>query len=264
MKSNFVRHKLKKGEASFGTWLTLADPVPARLMARTGFDWLTVEMEHSPVTLENAAQSFAVISAENTVPLVRVASNTSENIKRVLDIGAWGVVVPMVNSKAEAEAAIAAARYLPEGNRSVGGQLHAVSFDTDPATYYEKANNEILVVLMAEHIDAIEDAEEILSLPGIDVIFIGPNDLHKSMGKAPVFDSEDPQFVQAVEHILTTAQKHGVAPGIHVADAAAAEKRKRQGFQFIAIASEAAMMLGKAGEITGHLGLGGTKQIIKY
>src|SRR5437870_1585619 len=156
MKQNHARAKLKRGEPSVGTWLTLPDTVSALLMARVGFDWLTVELEHTPVTFETAAQSFGIIAASGVVPLARVPWNTGENIKRVLDTGAWGIIVPMVNSRAEAEAAVAAARYAPLGARTIGGQLHAANFGTDAATYYAKANEEILVVLMAEHIDAIE------------------------------------------------------------------------------------------------------------
>src|SRR5213594_670341 len=222
MKQNLARAKLKRGQPSVGTWLTLPDAIAARLMARVGFDWLTVELEHTPINFETAANCFAIISGCNVAPLARVPWNTGENIKRALDTGAWGLVVPMVNSRAEAEAAVAAARYAPLGQRSIGGQMHAANFDTDPATYYVRANDEILVVLMAEHVKAIEAADEILRVPGIDVIFIGPNDLHHSMGQPPAFESTDKEFVGAVQHILKTAKKHGVAPGIHVVDAAAA------------------------------------------
>jgi len=264
MKKNHVRAKLKKGEPSIGTWLTLPDTVSAHLMARTGFDWLTVELEHTPITMETAAESFAIISACGTAPLARVPWNSVENIKRVLDTGAWGIVVPMVNSRAEAEAVVAAARYMPLGNRSVGGQLHAANFDTDPASYYANANEEILVVIMAEHIHAIEAADDILSVPGIDAVFIGPNDLHNSMGLKPEFDSDNKQFVDAVQHILSTAKKHGVAPGIHVLDAASAKARVEEGFQFIAVASESGMMLAKAREIMKALGIGDASQVAKY
>jgi len=264
MKTNHVRAKLKQAEPSVGTWLTLPDPTAALLMAQVGFDWLTVELEHTPVTFETAAQSFAIIAASGTVPLARVPWNHGENIKRVLDTGAWGIVVPMVNSRAEAEAAIAAARYAPLGTRSIGGQLHAVNFQTDPATYYARANEEILVVLMAEHIKAIEAADEILSLPGIDVVFIGPNDLHHSMGKPPAFDSEHKEYVDAVQHILKTARKYGVAPGIHVVDAAAAQRRIDEGFQFIAVASEAGLMVSKAQEVARTLGLKARQTGAKY
>lgn len=264
MKTNFVRAKLKRGEPSIGTWLTLAEPSAALMMARVGFDWLTVEMEHSTVTIDMAAHSIAVIAASGTVPLVRVPWNTGENIKRVLDCGAWGIVVPMVNSKAEAEAAVSAARYFPRGVRSVGGQLHALSFDADPATYYERANDEILVVLMAEHVKAIEAIDDILSVPGFDAVFIGPNDLSKSMGMKPVFESDNPEFVQALQHVRDSARKYGVAPGIHVADAPSALRRQKEGFQFIAVSSEAGMMTAKANEVVRTLGLGPGRTVAKY
>ena len=264
MRTNHVRAKLKRGEPSVGTWLTLPDPVAAHLMSRVGFDWLTVELEHTPVTFETAAQSFAIVAANGVVPLARVPWNTAENIKRVLDTGAWGIVVPMVNSRSEAEAAVAAARYAPEGTRSIGGQLHATNFATDPGTYYKSANQEILVVLMAEHVKAIEAADDILSVPGIDVVFIGPNDLLNSMGKPPAFESEAPEFVQGVQHILQTARQYGVAPGIHVSDSEAAQRRLNEGFQFVAVASESGMMLAKASEVIRNLELGTGKQVAKY
>ena len=265
MKTNPVRAKLKRGESSIGTWLTLASTTAAHLMAQVGFDWLTVELEHSPSTFETAANCFPMIASGDCVPLVRVPINSVENIKRVLDTGAWGVIVPMVNSKAEAEAVVAAARYAPLGNRSIGGQMHAAMFGTDTATYYKRANEEVLVVLMAEHVDAIKNADEIMSVPGIDVVFIGPNDLTNSMGLPAVFESDDKRFTDAVDHILTTAKKYGIAPGIHVADWQAAARRREQGFQFIAVASETGFMLSKATEAARKLGLGENRPILaKY
>ena len=264
MKSNFVRHKLKQGQPSIGSWLTLPDPFAARLMAATGFDWLTVELEHTPISLETAALMFSIASSAGVAPLVRIPVNSVENIKRVLDIGAWGIIVPQVNSRAEAEAVVEAARYFPEGNRSVGGQFHALNFGTDTGTYYEKANHEILVVVMLEHIRGVEKADEILSVPGIDACFIGPNDLHKSMGLAPTFDSQNECFVQAVTHVRQSAHKHKVASGIHVVDAANAQRRISEGFQFIAVASDAGFLAGKAKETATQLGLGGAGAAIKY
>ena len=264
MKTNHVRAKLKRGEPSLGTWLVLPDPVSAQLMGRIGFDWLTVDMEHGPVNIETAARSFTAIAAGGTAPLVRIPWNTGENIKRVLDCGAWGIVVPMVNSRAEAELVARSARYMPLGDRSVGGSLHAASFDTDPPTYYERANEELLVIVMLEHVKGVENADDILSVPGIDGCFIGPNDLHKSMNKKPMFDSDDKQFVEAVNHVRVTAKKHGIASGIHVPDAASAQRRIAEGFQFIAVTSEAGMMLAKAKEIAGALYLGGKKEVAKY
>lgn len=257
MKKNFVREKLQRGEPTIGTWLTLPDATAARMMAGTGLDWLTIELEHSPVTFETAAQSFAVIAGGGAVPLARVPWNTGENIKRVLDTGAWGVVVPLVNSRAEAEAAVAAARYAPAGVRTIGGQLHAIGFGAESATYYREANKEILVVIMIEQIRGVEAAEEILSVPGIDAVFIGPNDLHHSMGLPPAFDSQEPAYVEAIRHVTTVARKFKVPSGIHVIDAATAKRRIDEGFQFIAISSEAAMMVSKAREIAQFLGFKG-------
>ena len=264
MKTNHVKAKLKRGEPAIGTWMILPDPVAAQLMSRVGFDWLTVEMEHAPINIESAAQSFSAIAAGGTAPLARVPWNTGENIKRVLDNGAWGIIVPMVNSRAEAELVVRSARYMPLGDRSVGGQLHAVAFDTDPATYYERANEEVLVVVMLEHVTGVEKADEILSVPGIDACFIGPNDLHKSMNKKPMFDSDDKEFVEAVNHVRVTAKKYGIASGIHVLDVATAQRRIAEGFQFMAIASEAGMMLARAKEITAGMGLGKGKNVAKY
>lgn len=264
MKKNSVRSRLGLGESCVGTWLTLPDPMIANLMARVGFDWLTIELEHSPTSFESAAQSFAIIAAAGCVPLTRVPWNTAENIKRVLDTGAWGVVVPMVNSREEAEAAVSATRYAPLGQRSIGGLLHATSFDTDASTYYAKANQEILLVLMVEHVLAVENLEAIAAVPGVDVLFIGPNDLHNSMGCAPAFESEDPRFLAAMDKVLEVCKKRGIAPGIHVADMAAAKRRLAQGFRFIAVASEAGFLLAKSREILTGLGRGGSREVAKY
>ena len=265
MKTNHVRAKLRRGEASIGTWLTLANTTAAHLMAQVGFDWLTVELEHAPGSFETAANCYPIIAGGNAAPLVRVPFNTTENIKRVLDTGAWGVIVPMVNSRTEAEAVVEAARYSPIGKRSIGGQMHAAMFGCDTATYYKKANEEILVILMMEHVDAIERADEIMSVPGIDGVFIGPNDLTNSMGLPPVFESDDKRFTDAIEVVLKAARKHKIAPGIHVQDWQAAERRRAEGFQFIAVSSEAGFMLSKATETARKLGLGADRPVLaKY
>ena len=264
MKTNVVRSKLKRGEPSVGTWITMPDPFGAHLMSKTGFEWLTIELEHTPITFETAAQMFAIVAANGVVPLARIPWNTGENIKRVLDTGAWGIVVPMVNSRAEAEAVVKAARYRPIGERSIGGSLHAANFATDASTYYAMANEEILVIVMAEHVEAVANIDDILSVPGLDAVFVGPNDLHASMGLAPTFDSDNAQFNAALKTILASAKQHGIAAGIHVVDAAQAQRRIAEGWQFIAVASEAGFMLAKAGEMTKALGLGKGVVAAKY
>lgn len=247
---NNVRAKLRVGETSLGTWVTIPHPLVAGMLARTEFDWLTVELEHTPITMETAALSFALVAARGKVPLARVPINSVENIKRVLDTGAYGVIVPMVNTRGEAEAVVAAARYAPEGTRSIGGLFHAHNFGTDPATYYAHANDQILVVVMIETAQAVANVDEILSVPGIDACFIGPNDLHKSLGLPPVFESDHPAFVQSVELVLAAAKRHQVAAGIHVGDPEAARRRIGQGFQMIAVGSDAAFLMGNANEAT--------------
>ncbi len=247
---NNVRAKLRLGETSLGTWVTIPHPLVAGMLARTEFDWLTVELEHTPITMETAALSFALVAARGKVPLARVPINSVENIKRVLDTGAYGVIVPMVNTRGEAEAVVAAARYAPDGSRSIGGLFHAHNFATDPATYYEDANDQILVVVMIETAQAVANVDEILSVPGIDACFIGPNDLHKSLGLPPVFESDHPAFVQSVELVLAAAKRHRVAAGIHVGDPEAARRRIGQGFQMIAVGSDAGFLMGNANEAT--------------
>src|SRR4051794_11893292 len=168
MRSNPVKQALRAGQPAVGTWLSLGSITASRFLARAGFAWLTVDIEHSLVDWETATHMFAAIADAGCTALARVPSNRHDHIKRVLDNGAHGIVVPMVNSREEALAAVAAARYPPEGNRSVGGSVHALNFQTTPADYYAHANREVLVVLQCEHIDAVRDADAIFSVAGID------------------------------------------------------------------------------------------------
>src|SRR2546421_10097016 len=147
MKSNPVKAKLRAGQPSFGTWLSLGDLFATRVFARLGFDWLTLDIEHQAIDWSQAATLFAAIADGGCVPLARVPEGSHVLIKRVLDAGAWGIVVPMVNTVEQAKAAIAAAKYPPSGNRSLGGGLHALNFGAASGEYYQKANDEILVVL---------------------------------------------------------------------------------------------------------------------
>ena len=242
MKTNNVREALRRGEPQVGTWLSLSSPVAARFMARSGFPWLTLDMEHSNCDWETASAIFAHVAEAGSVPLIRVASITHENAKRALDLGAYGIVFPMCNSVELAQLAVSSCKYPPTGTRSVGGSLHALNFGTDAAEYYQRANDQILVVVQAEHIDAVEKIDQILSVPGVDAVFVGPNDLLASMGKTPQMETDDPEFVEALGKILRSAKAHGVSAGIHVADASAAKRRIEEGWQLIAISSELGFM----------------------
>src|SRR5438045_9087567 len=147
MRPNQVKKALKEGKPAVGTWLSLASITVARYMARAGFAWLTTDIEHSLVDWETATHMFATIADAGCVALARVPSNRHDHIKRVLDNGAHGIVVPMVNSRAEAEAAVTACLYPPAGNRRVGGSVHALNFGTSANDYFAHANEELLVLL---------------------------------------------------------------------------------------------------------------------
>ncbi len=243
MRRNPVKAALQQGGAQVGTWLSLASPLAARYMARTGFHWLTLDIEHSPVNWETAALIFGAIADAGGVPLARVPFNSLENVKRTLDAGAYGIVFPMCCSAEEAERAVAACKYPPQGQRSVGGGLHALNFGASSADYYRGANDEILVIVQIEHIAGVENCEAICRVPGVDAVFVGPNDLLSSMGKTPAMESDDPDFVAALRHIRETAVRCQVAPGIHVADDAAARRRREEGWRFLAVSSELGFML---------------------
>ena len=247
MRANHVRRRLAAEEPSVGTWLGLPSPEAAEYVSRLspGFDWLVIDAEHNPIDIRTLAQMFSAMAASHCAPMVRIPWNAAENFKRVLDAGAWGVVVPMVNSREEAERAVAAARYYPDGERSVGGGRHALSFDTTAEHYFRNANDEVLVVLQIEHIQGVKNADAILSVPGVDACFIGPNDLAASMGMGlgVPLESDDPALVEAIDEIRTACVRNGVAPGIHCSGAAGVNQRIAEGFQFCALASELRYML---------------------
>ncbi len=264
MRPNPVKRALKAGQPAVGTWLSLGSITASRFLARAGFAWLTVDIEHSLVDWETATHMFAAIADAGCTALARVPANRHDHIKRVLDNGAHGVVVPMVNSRAEAEAAVAACKYPPVGNRSVGGSVHAMNFGATAIDYFNRANDELLIVLQCEHIQAVEDADAIFSVPGIDAIFVGPNDLAASMrgkdGKPPSGEATS----QAMKHILAACRKHGVAPGVHCMSAEEARHRIEEGWQFVAVTSELKMMLDGVQMVLKGLGTQGLGEMAKY
>jgi 4-hydroxy-2-oxoheptanedioate aldolase len=240
VRENKVKRLLREGKPAVGSWLQLSSPLAAELMAHAGWDWLVIDAEHSPADYETMAAMMMAISTTDTIPMVRLQANSPVYFKRALDAGAYGVVVPMVNTPEEAEQAVKSAKYPPQGIRSVGTGRCLLYGGED---YRAKANDEIAVVVQIEHIDAINRAEEILSVPGVDACFIGPSDLAASMN-LPVWslDNEDPRHVDAVRRLLAAARKCGVPAGIHVASSVTANQRIQEGFQFIAVASDLTFM----------------------
>jgi 4-hydroxy-2-oxoheptanedioate aldolase len=264
MRANHVKTALKSGRPSVGTWLSLGSVTAARFLARAGFAWLTVDIEHSLVDWETATHMFASIADAGCTALARVPANRHDHIKRVLDNGAHGVVVPMVNSRAEAEAAVSACLYPPRGDRSVGGSVHALNFQCSPAEYYSKVDDEVVIVLQCEHIKAVEDADRIFSVPRIDAIFVGPNDLAASMRSKDGKPPSGQATAEAMSHILATCKKHGVAAGVHCFSPEEARARIDEGWQFLAIGSELRMMMDAAGDVVKRAGLAAQGDLAKY
>jgi 4-hydroxy-2-oxoheptanedioate aldolase len=265
MRKNPVKQALKAGKPSVGTWLSLGNITAARFLARAGFAWLTVDIEHSLVDWETATHMFASIADAGSTALARVPANRHDHIKRVLDNGAHGIVVPMVNSREEAQAAVAAAKYPPVGNRSVGGSAHALNFDTTANEYYARANDEILVVLQCEHIMAVENADAIFSVPGIDAIFVGPHDLAASMRSSDGKPPSGEATTQVMKRIFDACRRNKVPAGLHCGSAEEARIRIDEGWQFLAVASELRFMLNAAEEVVRQVGLGQqTGEMAKY
>jgi 4-hydroxy-2-oxoheptanedioate aldolase len=233
-------------------------------MARVGFPWLTVDLEHSPIDISQAATLFGAIADAGCVPLARVPRGTHENIKRVLDAGAHGIVVPMVNTVEEAQLAIAAAKYPPTGNRSIGGGLHALNFDATAGDYFKHANDEILVVLQTESPEGVENAEAIYSLPGVDAIFVGPNDLTFQMRGPDGIDPTPDQLEAMLQRILAIGKKTGTPVGLHVQSVDDAKRRIAEGWRFLALGSELRFMTSEAQRMVSDLNLKKAVDLARY
>ncbi len=265
MKNNPVKAALKSGQPQVGTWLSFASVHATRLMARAGFPWLTVDMEHSPISWSEAGLLFGTIADAGCVPLARTPCGEHTLIKRILDAGAMGIVVPMVDTVKQAKTAIAAAKYPPVGNRSLGGGLHSLNFDATAGEYFANANDEILVILQTESPQGVENAEEIYSLPGCDAIFVGPNDLRAQMRGPDGVDPSPEEHEAMMQRVLAAGKKVGTPVGLHVQTVEDVERRIAEGWQFIAIGSELRMMIGEAQRIVSALSqTGETADLARY
>lgn len=228
-----LKTKLCDREVTIGSWITIGHPAIAEIMAKAGFDWLTVDMEHSAITLHQAQQLIQVIELAGCVPLVRVGKNDANLIKRVMDAGAHGVIVPMVNSKDDAERAVSAVKYPPIGTRGVGlarAQGYGASFET----YKEWVEQESVVVIQIEHIDAVNNLEDILTVNGVDAFIVGPYDLSGSLGVPG--DFEHPDVVNALKKVKYVSEKLNALSGFHVIqpEIEILKNKIEQGYRFVA------------------------------
>ncbi len=235
MKENIVMRKLKEGKSTLGSWICLNSPLIANVMAEAGFEWLTIDTEHGVMDYREMVEMIRAILSTQTVPIVRVAWNDPSLIKRALDAGAMGIIVPMVMSAEEAIKSVEAVRFPPKGKRSVVGVAAEILHGSD---YIELANEQILLAVQIEHIDAVACADEICAVEGVDVIFIGPYDLAASMGLLGTDFKQNFNWKSAVQKVLDSARKAKKAAGIHAQTVEEAISYIRQGFQFVALGSD--------------------------
>lgn len=237
-----LKNKLKSNTLTIGSWITLGHPSIAEILASAGYDWLVVDLEHTTISIEHAGELIRVIDLCGVAPLVRLTSNHPDQIKRVMDAGAHGIVVPMVSSVADAVRAVAATRYAPQGIRGVG-LARAQRFGSGFADYlqWQKEDGPVVIVQI-EHKDALDQLEAIFSVPGVDGFIIGPYDLSCSMGMPGEFDR--PEFKEAMNRILATGLKMNFPAGLHIVEPDQSRLRQviAEGYRFIAYSVDIRML----------------------
>ena len=238
-----------KTKPLIGSWISLSHPGTAEIFAKKMFDWVVVDLEHSTISVESAGDLIRVISLAGSIPLVRLTSNHPDQIKRVMDAGAHGVVVPNVTSPEEARQAVSATRYPPLGSRGVG-LARAQGYGSSFREYWEWQKREPIVILQIENISALDSLEEIFSIPLVSGFMIGPYDLSASMGIPGKFESQE--FKKIKRKILETGKKTGCPPGIHIVEPEPSQllRAVREGFHWIAYSSDMRML-----EVTARSGL---------
>lgn len=247
-----LKNSLNRGEKTLGTWLTIPSCEIAEVLCNAGFSWVVVDMEHSSITAHQAKGLIATIELSGCTPLVRVSENNPDLIKHAMDSGAKGVIVPMVKTKGDVEKAVRAVKYPPVGERGVGlarAQKYGFGFEQ-----YEKWNREeSIVIVQIEHIDAIKNLEEILSVPDIDASFIGPYDLSGSLGFPGNFEIEE--FKKAIGKYEQVSKMMNKAMGYHVVkpDLKKVNEIVDKGYTFVAIGLDTIFLGEKCREILGGI-----------
>jgi 2-keto-3-deoxy-L-rhamnonate aldolase RhmA len=202
-----LKKRLYAGEIAIGVWLTFSSPDAAEIMAGTGFDWAVIDTEHSPFSPDSIERLLIAMSGRRAVPIVRVPCNDEVIIGQILDLGAEGVLVPDIRSPDEARRAVAACKYPPEGVRGFGPR-RASNYLRDVEEYIQTANAGVLIAIQIEHIKAVQSLQQILAVPGIDVVVVGPMDLSASLGLLGQLDH--PQVMEAIGQVIDGAQQMGI------------------------------------------------------
>ena len=235
MRKNTLKEKMLRGECTTNGWCALGSSYSAELLGHAGFDSVTVDMQHGMFDFAQAMPMLQALSATPTTPIVRAPWNDTAIIMHLLDAGAYGVICPMVNNRAEAERLVAACRYAPTGMRSFGPARGLLYGGPD---YFDHANDEIVVLAMIETLDGIEHLDDILATPGLDGIYIGPADLALVLGARPGSDLTDQRCVDTIAHILARAKAHGKFAGIFCASGQVGAIRRKQGFHMVTLTHE--------------------------
>ncbi|MBK9738492.1 MAG: hypothetical protein IPO93_03030 [Actinobacteria bacterium] len=224
---------------ALGAWLFLREPLTAESAARMGYDYVCIDLQHGYASQVDALAMIQAAASAGTIPVVRVAWNDPTSIGHSLDAGALAVIVPMVNNAEQAARAVAACRYAPEGIRSFGA---LAALDRYSGDYVQQANAAVCCIPMIETIEAVDNLDEILSVPGIDGIYVGPVDLSLTLGLPPLTAHDDPLFTDAIDRILDACRRHGIVAGIH-ADADLTQKWTAAGFRMITVGYDRTPML---------------------
>lgn len=231
-----TKRKLHSGQISLGAWLYLNSPSAAELMARAGFDWLIIDGEHGAASWDAVQAQLQAMNGSPTVPMLRVAWNDPVLVKVALDIGVKGIMFPMIRTRAEAEAAVAACKYPPAGIRGIGpGRASLYGQDRD---YLARANDDLLIFMIIEHYQAVENIDAILATPGLDAAFFGYADFAGSLGLTGQLDH--PAVIEARDKVLAAARRAGVAAGYAARDGAHAQELAALGFTCISVGHDAA------------------------
>ena len=240
--ANPLRAKLRRGERTLGLWITLPTPAVTEIAAELGLDWVCIDMEHGATTYADVANHLRAAKGTGLGVFVRVSAISSDTVARCLDLGADGIVLPMVRSADDVRRALDHMLYPPRGSRGLGGE-RAQKWGLGVDDYIASANDELMLVPMIEHIDAVEAIDEILSIPGLDFFFVGPGDLTASLGHVGQWDT--PATAAAIAHVAERARVHGVTAGIYAHGPAEVAARTRQGFRLVAIGSDLPMMIAR-------------------
>jgi 2-keto-3-deoxy-L-rhamnonate aldolase RhmA len=230
---NWIRRRVLAGETLIGAWISTGSDVVTEILGQAPFDWLLLDREHGPGDYDDLRHQLQALARSKAAPIVRIVGNWPPHFKQSLDLGAAGIMVPWVNSAADARAAVAAMRYPPQGTRGLSGSVRAGAYGRDFADYFARANRELLTVVQIETAEAVACADEIAAVDGVDVLFIGPADL--TLGLDIPQQLDHPRFQAACQKVVQACANHGKQAGILLKERRRVEKAIADGFRLVAV-----------------------------